>query len=213
MIKILLVEDHDILRDGLKSILEEESDFFGVLEAKNGSEAIEVLLKERVDVVIMDINMPVMNGLETTKYICQNFKDVSVIALSMLNHDTYLYKMLEAGAKGYLLKSTNKEELLYAIKKVETGGTYICSEMTLSILDKPIREGFDIGNNAVHLSKTEREVLKEIADGLTNEEIATKLFKSRRTIETHRANLVLKTHSKNTAALIKFAILNGYIKD
>ncbi len=213
MIKILLAEDHEILRDGLKSLLKDEPGLSVVEEAKNGKEAIEKIASTEIDVAILDINMPIMNGLETAQYLNLHHKNVKVLVLSMLDHDKYLSQMFEAGATGYLLKSTCKEELIYAIKKVAKGGTYVCSEMTLNILDKPKQE-FDTlpGNSSVPLSKRELEVLQQIAEGLTNNEIAVKLFTSRRTVETHRMNLIEKTKSKNTAALIKFAILNGYIK-
>ncbi len=213
MIKILLAEDHEILRDGLKSLLKDEPDLIVVEEAKNGREVIEKLSITEVDIVIIDINMPVMNGLETTQYLQEHFKNIKVLVLSMLDNDKYLTQMFEAGATGYLLKSTSKEELIYAIKKVAKGSTYVCSQMTLNILDKPRQDTDAVASQTtVSLSKRELEVLQQIAEGLTNNEIAVKLFTSRRTVETHRMNLIEKTKSKNTAALIKFAILNGYIK-
>ncbi len=213
MIKILLAEDHEILRDGLKSLLKDEPGLAIVEEAKNGKEVIEKISMTEVDIAIMDINMPIMNGLETTQYLHQNHKGVKVLVLSMMDNDKYLTHMFAAGATGYLLKSTSKEELIYAIKKVAKGGTYICSEMTLNILDKPKRNYDSLtGHSSVYLSKRELEVLQQIAEGLTNNEIAVKLFTSRRTVETHRMNLIEKTKSKNTAALIKFAILNGFIQ-
>lgn len=213
MIKIMLAEDHEILRDGLKSLLKDEPGLSVVEEAKNGKEVIEKISQVDVDVAIIDINMPVMNGLETTQYLNEHYKKVKILVLSMMDNDKYLTQMFEAGATGYLLKSTCKEELIYAVRKVAKGGTYICSEMTLNILDKP-KQDFDslTGQCAVSLSKRELEVLQQIAEGLTNNEIAVKLFTSRRTVETHRMNLIEKTKSKNTAALIKFAILNGFIK-
>ena len=213
MITILLAEDHEILRDGLKSLLKDEPDLLVVEEAKNGQEVVDKIKNLAVDLVIIDINMPLMNGLETTLYLNEHHKDVKVLVLSMLDNDRYLSQMFEAGATGYLLKSTSKEELIYAIKKVAKGGTYVCSEMTLNILDKPKNDvNGESMQNAVSLSKREIEVLRQIAEGMTSKEIAKKLFTSTRTVETHRMNLIEKTKSKNTAALVKFAILNGFIK-
>jgi DNA-binding NarL/FixJ family response regulator len=213
MINIMLAEDHEILRDGLKSLLKDEQDLTVVEEAKNGQEVILKIPHVDVHVVIMDINMPIMNGLETTKYLHEHHKDIKILVLSMMDNDKYLSQMFEAGASGYLLKSTSKEELIYAIKKVAKGGTYVCSEMTLNILEKPKTDGkSDLDPNAVSLSKREIEVLRLIAEGMTSKEIAKKQFTSTRTVETHRMNLIEKTKSKNTAALVKFAILNGFIK-
>lgn len=213
MIKILLAEDHEILRDGLKSLLKDEPGLAVIEEAQNGKEAIEKIANTEIDVAIVDINMPVMNGLETTQYLREHHQNVKVLILSMMDNEKYLSQTFEAGATGYLLKSNSKEELVYAIKKVARGGTYICSEMTLNIMDRP-KQDFDplTGQCSVSLSKRELEVLLQIAEGLTNNEIAEKLYTSRRTVETHRMNLIEKTKSKNTAALIKFAILNGFIK-
>jgi DNA-binding NarL/FixJ family response regulator len=213
MITILLAEDHEILRDGLKSLLKDEPDLLVVEEAKNGQEVVEKIQNQAIDLIIIDINMPLMNGLETTLYLQEHHKEIKVLVLSMLDNDKYLSQMFEAGATGYLLKSTSKEELIYAIKKVAKGGTYVCSEMTLNILDKPKTNGSgETMLNAVSLSKREIEVLRQIAEGMTSKEIAKKLFTSTRTVETHRMNLIEKTKSKNTAALVKFAILNGFIK-
>jgi DNA-binding NarL/FixJ family response regulator len=212
MINILLAEDHEILRDGLKSLLKDEPGLFVIVEAKNGKEVVERIQHVEVNVAIIDINMPLMNGLETTQYLNQHYNDVKVLVLSMLDNEKYLSQLFEAGATGYLLKSTSKEELIYAIKKVAKGGTYICSEMTLNMLGKPKPDGAFMDHNAVSLSKREIEVLRHIAEGMTSKEIAEMLFTSSRTVETHRMNLIDKTKSKNTAALVKFAIINGFIK-
>lgn len=212
MIKVLLAEDHEILRDGLKAILSGNSEISIVGEAGNGQEVIEHLKNVEPDVILMDINMPVMNGVEATQYISKNYPDIKVVILSMMEHENYLNQLKEAGAKGYLIKSTSKEELIYAIKMVQKGHMYVCSGMTMNLLSKPKQEetAFTYPPSA-NLSKREVEVLKLIAEGLTNNEIAERIFTSRRTVETHRMNLISKTGTKNTATLIKYAIKNGLL--
>jgi DNA-binding NarL/FixJ family response regulator len=220
MIKILLVDDHKIIRDGIKSLLKEEADIQVIGEASNGRELIDMLPKVEVDVILMDINMPVMDGFETTKYVTANCPDIKVLVLSMLDHENYISRMMEVGALGYLLKNTGRDELLHAIKMVASGNTYICSDIAINLL-KIINDGsvpkveepqpnLEKTTNT-ELSKREIEVLKLIAEGFTNAEIADKLFTSKRTIESHRQKLIEKTHAKNTAALIKYAISKGLI--
>jgi DNA-binding NarL/FixJ family response regulator len=203
MIRVILAEDHDILRDGLQSILANDDQIKIVGEASNGKMLIDLMKTVPVDVVLMDINMPVMNGLEATEYITENYKKVKVVALSMMEHSSYLQQMLKAGAKGYILKSTGKNELISAIKKVMDNEIYISQEMASKQDEK---EG------KIKLTKRELQVLELLAEGLTNKEIAEKIFLSKRTVETHRKNLIVKTKSKNTSSLIKYAINEGILK-
>jgi DNA-binding NarL/FixJ family response regulator len=212
MIKVFIGEDHEIVRDGLKSLLTDIPGVSVVGEAANGKEIIETIPGD-TDIVLMDINMPVMNGIETTKQIQQKYDGINVLVLSMMDHENYVAEMFNAGAKGYMLKNTGKEELLYALKRIKEGGMYVSPEIMAKSLEKMVllsREN-QRSVSSVALSKRELEVLKLLAEGLTNNEIAEKLFTSRRTIETHRKNLIDKTASKNTAALIRFAIMNGII--
>lgn len=212
MIKVFIGEDHEIVRDGLKSLLRDTPGVSVVGEAANGKEIIDNIPGD-TDIVLMDINMPVLNGIETTKQIQQKYDGINVLVLSMMDHENYVAEMFNAGAKGYMLKNTGKEELLYALKRIKEGGMYVSPEIMAKSLEKMVllsRENQRSVSN-VALSKRELEVLKLLAEGLTNNEIAEKLFTSRRTIETHRKNLIDKTASKNTAALIRFAIMNGII--
>jgi len=212
MIKVFIGEDHEIVRDGLKSLLRDTPGVSVVGEAANGKEIIDNIPGD-TDIVLMDINMPVMNGIETTKQIHQKYDGINVLVLSMMDHENYVAEMFNAGAKGYMLKNTGKEELLYALKRIKEGGMYVSPEIMARSLEKMVllsRENQRSVSN-VALSKRELEVLKLLAEGFTNNEIAEKLFTSRRTIETHRKNLIDKTASKNTAALIRFAIMNGII--
>ncbi|QCR21451.1 response regulator transcription factor [Pontibacter sp. SGAir0037] len=229
MIKLILTDDHKIIRDGVKALLRDEQNIQVVGEASDGEELIELLSKQSADVVLMDINMPRRDGFETTRYLKEHFPSVMVLVLSMHNHGSYVNKVLEAGAKGYILKNAGKEELTSAIKLVASGNLFICSDVALELLKKAqyttVRssgEGMSVSspapespdaNTSQHreLTKREVEVLLLIAEGYTNAEIADRLFTSKRTVETHRQNLLEKTQMKNTATLIKFALQNGLI--
>ncbi|MBC5992255.1 response regulator transcription factor [Pontibacter cellulosilyticus] len=208
LVRVIIAEDHIILRQGLRMLLEEDSEIEVVGEAGNGQELLDLLADNQVDVVLMDINMPVMSGVEATEQVVKNYPETKVIALSMLNNLPYVQKMLQQGASGYLLKTTGKDELKSAIKLVAGGTNYICSELSMNILTDKYMTGPAEGEakNESGLSKREIEVLTLIAEGYTNAEIADKLFTSKRTIETHRQNILEKTGAKNTANLIKYAI-------
>lgn len=214
-INILLAEDHGIVREGLRLLLHDEEEVNVVAEAANGKEALELLKKKHVNVILMDMNMPEMNGLECTKAVKEKFPEVNVLILSMYDHENYLLDVLDAGADGYLLKSSSKDELLFAINKVANGGVYISPEFTLNLLTrKRLEKSISTVAPApkVTLSDREMDVLELIAQGLTNAEMADKLFISVRTIETRRKKLLEKTGTSNTATLIRYAILNGLIK-
>lgn len=218
MINIVLADDHKIIRDGIKALLKGENMLI-TGEAANGRELLEMLAVTSPDVIIMDLNMPEMDGFETLARIKEAYPQQKVLVLSMLDHEQYVFKALQAGASGYALKSIGKEELLCAIHLLESGNKFICTEISLNLLakfqhgpllqttcpqEKPEKKASD-------LSQREIEVLRLIAEGLTNAEIADKLFTSKRTIESHRQNIIEKTQVKNTAALIKYALINGII--
>lgn len=212
MINILLAEDHVLLRDGLKLLLTDQPEMQVVAEASNGKEVQRLLQENSVDVAILDINMPEMDGIQTAEYIRQAYSNVKVIMLSMLDNESYVTKSFQAGATGYILKNTGKEEFINAIKLVMEGHPYISHKIS-ALLVKRIKP--DVVENVevdIHLSNRELEILNYIAEGFTNGEIAEKTFTSKRTVETHRKNLIEKTGTKNTASLIKYAILNGILK-
>lgn len=217
MVNIILADDHKIIRDGIKAFLREDADINVVGEASNGNELLQTLSSVKPDVVLMDINMPEMDGFAATQAIKEQYPDVKVLILSMLDHEKYVQKMLDAGAMGYTLKNTGKDELLYAIKMVAEGNKFISTDVALSFLNKlqvqsPVIAKPTIEKKTGELSAREIEVLKLIAEGMTNAEIADKLFTSKRTIESHRQNIIEKTQVKNTAALIKYALNNGIIE-
>lgn len=217
MIRLMLADDHAILRDGLRALLAAEPGIELVGEASNGAELLILLASTPADVVLVDVNMPVLDGFETTTELQQRFPEVKVLVLSMLDHEHYVLRMLQAGALGYVLKNAAFQEITYAIRTVAAGQRFLCSEIGLNMLYKAAGGGptgsSELAEPAggVGLTARELEVLKLIAEGLTNSEVADKLFTSKRTIETHRQNIIGKTGAKNTAALIKLAVRQGFI--
>ena len=217
MIRVFLVDDHPIVRDGIRSLLEREPALEVVGTAGNGQELLDQLPNIPTDLVLVDINMPVMDGYTTTLRLREEYPDVRVLALSMLVEELYIGRMLDAGASGYLLKSTGKEEIIHAIRMVMEGKQFLCAEVGLAMLHKVLDWNASgppaaTTQKSQLLSKREMEVLQLIAEGLTNAEIADQLFTSKRTVETHRQNILEKTQAKNTAALVKIALADGLIK-
>ena len=217
MIRIILVDDHAIIRDGIQSLLREEEDFQVVGEASDGQQLLELLEHTPADVVVLDLNMPNMDGFHTLVELQTLHPQVRVLVLSMLDHERYVAQALTAGATGYALKNSGRNELLYAITAVAAGEPFLCTSIGLNLLSRlqkaPDSAAGDASRVESNLSKRELEVLGLIAEGLTNAEIADKLFTSRRTIETHRQNIIEKTQAKNTAALIKFAVSSGLLSE
>ena len=214
-IRLILVDDHTIIRDGIKALLKDKEDIQVVGEAGNGKELLSLVANTPADVVMMDVNMPEMDGFETTTYLKEPYDHLKVLVLSMLDHESYISKILAAGASGYMLKNTGREELVCGIRIVASGGQFICSTVALNLLKKLQNPNYKPvsteDKQTRDLSQREVEILKLIADGLTNAEIADKIFTSKRTVETHRQNIIEKTKAKNTAALIKYAISKGII--
>lgn len=212
MINVLLAENHLILRDGIKALLKDHPEIKIIAEASNGTEVQKLLVDSDVDLLILDINMPEMDGLKTAEYVKENHKNIKVLVLSMLDQEKFVSKSLAAGALGYILKTTGKDELVNAIKMVAKGDPYISHKISASMI-KNLNYTFHSDQKIeVDLSPRELEILHLIADGMTNAEIADKIFTSKRTVESHRKNLIDKTGTKNTAALIKFALVNGILK-
>ena len=217
MTRIVLADDHTILRDGIRALLSAEADLEVVGEASNGTEVLAILETIPVDVVLMDVQMPVLDGFATMPELRRRFPEVHVLVLTMLDHENYVARMLEAGALGYVLKNAAISEITHAIRTVAAGNLFLCTEIGLSMLHKAVAQSGSAMANAADnhtgadLTARELEVLKLIAEGLTNGEISDKLFTSKRTIETHRQNIIAKTQAKNTAALIKLAVSRGLI--
>jgi DNA-binding NarL/FixJ family response regulator len=215
MINIILAEDHHLVRNGIKTILELQPNLTISGEATNGAEVIK-LLEQKVpaDVVLADMNMPVVSGLELTEKLHQEYPKLKIIILSALDHEKYVVKAFQLGACGYLLKNVRADELLFAIKHVHEGEQYVCSELTSRFLNRLVAlPNLEHSEKVQDLEFTEREIekLRLISEGYTNQEIADKIFTSKRTVEGLRQVLIDKTGSRNTAALVRFALVNGLI--
>lgn len=200
----MIADDHQVLLDGLKMMMEGYSHVDVIDTASNGQEVLEKLDSIEVDVLLMDIQMPIMDGYTTAKLVNSNFPNVKIIILSMHNERAYVEKMFALGVSGYLLKSAGKEEIIQAIEKVNDGGQYFSSEIMTSLLTQNTKKSTSITTS--ELTKREKEILGHIAGGMTNPEIAKKLFLSVDTIKTHRKNMMRKLNVNNTAGLVKHAI-------
>lgn len=210
-VQILLVDDHDIVRDGIKALLEDEIGFSIAAEASDGTEAIEVCKNTDLDLVLMDISMPQMGGIEATEKIKKQYSDVKVLALTMMDEDQHIRKMIEAGASGYILKSSDQVELIDAITTILNGQHYFSSDASQSVMMDLVKGKKSPSGNADQITKREREVLALIVDEHTNQQIADELYISVRTVDSHRRNLLQKTGAKNTAGLVTYAIKNDLV--
>ncbi|MXV53233.1 response regulator [Pedobacter sp. HMF7647] len=217
MIRIVLVEDHSVVRSGLSFLLKGEKDFRVTGEASNGMEALRLLeTSVEADVLLTDINMPFMNGLELTRKVREKYPTIKTLILSMLEHEKYLIEAFDSGACGYALKNIDAQELVCGLRMVSQDRRFICAELASTLFDKVTRfyekESESIRAVSADLSPREMEVLGLIADGFTNQEIADKLFTSKRTVEGHRLSLIDKTETRNTASLIQYAFRAGLLK-
>jgi DNA-binding NarL/FixJ family response regulator len=204
-INLLIADDHQLIIDGLIKILETEKTIGEIYSANNGREAVDKALTHDIDCVIMDINMPVLNGLEATKLIKKEKPEIKVIAVSMFCDASIVSKMMKSGADAFINKDTGKSELLRAIGKVMNKEKYISPEISANLFTHLTDRNVNTHDNEKHLTPREIEVIRYIADGLTNNEIAAKLFLSPGTVDTHRKNILAKLGLKNTAALVKYA--------
>jgi two-component system response regulator NreC len=215
-LKVILAEDHLIVRDGIRLLLERMESIHVVGEATNGTEVLEMLNQGlEADVVLTDISMPEMDGISLIKALKTAYPDIKVVILSMLDQQKYIIEAFSEGALGYLLKNTGLDELVFAIRQASMGQKYLCSELSFKYMDEVMQRQVGISavqHPLVELSSREVEVLNLIAEGLTNNEISDQLFLSRRTVEGHRQALIEKTGVRNTAALIRYAVLNGFVK-
>jgi DNA-binding NarL/FixJ family response regulator len=207
-IRLILVDDHQIVLDGLKALLDDLDGFDCVATAENGQKALDLLQVFEVDLVLMDIDMPVMNGMEATRRIKKHHPKVKVISLTQHSERGMVRQLLDCGSDGYLLKNIAQDELADAIRKVNNGENVFSSEVTLSLAGKAVEKN----SNGVEVELTEREleILALIAEGLSSKQIGEKLFISPRTVDTHRTNLMNKLEIHNIAGLIRFAFKNGY---
>ncbi len=213
-IKVLLVDDHAILREGVHALLAREPDITVVGEAADGQEAVEQVPRLRPDVVIMDIVMPRMNGLEATRLITERYADVRVLILSMYDDHEYVVQIIQAGASGYVLKRVVTEDLVRAIHEVHAGESFLYPPIAATLIGDYLRVTQGERGGAARgesLTVREREVLRLIADGNSNQDIAEQLGLSRKTVDSHRANAMRKLDLHDVTEVVKYAIRTGLI--
>lgn len=213
-INLAIADDHKIFREGLKAILEDQPSFSIVAEAGNGQELIDLLPEKKPEVVLMDIKMPVMDGMEATARIHEQFPEVKVLALSMYHEDKYIVDMMKAGASGYILKNAEPGEIIEAVTTVYAREFYFNERLSVTLVKQlvGVRPGVrEDHQEMVDLNERETEILRLICQEYTNIEIADKLFLSVRTVEGYRTRLFEKIGSRNIAGLVIFAIKRGII--
>jgi DNA-binding NarL/FixJ family response regulator len=209
-IHVLVADDHKLFRDGLVATLKHIRSIGIIHQASNGREVLELLKVKNCHIVFMDINMPIMDGVNATKKITENHQPVKVIALSMHDDQKHVVDMFDAGALGYLLKDTDKEELEEAIHVVMSGRTYFSSAISGRLVEQAISKSKNIIPVEHTLTDRETQVLKYIYQELTTKEIAEKMDVAEKTIENFRSSIMNKTGARNIAALVKYAIKHGY---
>lgn len=207
-IKIFIIDDHEIFRNGLKLVFSKNKEIEIVGESGSGEEFLSIMNEVDFDVALMDIKMKGIDGIETTTKAIQKKEDIKVLVLSTFGEEEFLHQMINAGAKGFLLKNVDKETLFNAIKLIHTGQNYFSPELLPFFTRKYMNPD---ENDDVSLTKRELEILQLISEGNSNAEIADKLFISIRTVDTHKTNLITKTGSKNVVSLLIYAIKNGII--
>jgi two-component system response regulator NreC len=213
-IRIVLADDHTIIRSGLRLLLEQQPDFKVVAEAADGRQAVQLVSKHHPDVVILDIGMPQLNGIEATRQIVAQESHPNVVILSMHSDESYVLRALKAGARAYILKNAAEADLIRAVQAVSEGKSFfspVISKMLLEdyvrqVREKEVEDSYDL------LTPREREILQLIAEGKTNKEIATILGLSTHTIETHRGNILEKLNLHSVPELILYAVRKGIIQ-
>jgi DNA-binding NarL/FixJ family response regulator len=213
MIKVLLAEDHQIVRNGIKNVLESDGRFSVIGEASNGKDVLELITEDVLpDIILADICMPEMTGIELAENLKRNgFRNIKLVFLTMLDSESYVFEAFRTGIHGYLLKNISTDELLFALSHIyHHDNQYLCSDLAVRMI-KQARNLEKISEADIDFSKRETEVLSLIAQGYTNKEIADKLFTSRRTVEGHRQTMINKANVRNSAELIRFAVKHSLI--
>lgn len=214
-LKIILAEDHTVVRNGIKRLIDEQEDMQVVAEASNGQGVLDWLANgKQADIILSDVNMPVVDGLTLFNNLRISNPKLKMIALSMLDSERQIKKCFLAGCSAYLTKSAEPEELIFALRSVGQGRKFVCSEALEKLIPlrfSQIRSEIDDSSDIPDFSDREIEILELISLGLTNQEIADKIFLSKRTVEGHRQSLIDKTGSRNTAVLIHYAMMHELI--
>ena len=213
--KVILVDDHQLIRMGIKALLSSENDIDVIGEVNSVKDVFKTLDANKPDIVLMDISLDDGDGILITKDICDNYKNIKVIMLSMHVKEDFIQRSLKAGASGYILKDSPKEELIRAIKEVDKGGKYFASEVSQLMVSSYVVKAGDFTDKRrknTGLTNREVEVIRLLSDGLSNQKIAVQLSISHRTVDTHRTNIMQKVKVKNVAELVKYAIINKLIE-
>lgn len=213
-IKIILVDDHQMFRDGVKSVLSDEANIEIIGEVGNGNDLYELLKSKSPDLIITDISMPDISGIEITKYVSEKYPDIKILILSMHSNEEFITKSLSVGAHGYLPKDTSMNELLEAINTIYNGDNYFNKDISDTILKSIINKSKSTNGNAKSetLTKREKEIVSHVVEGLTNKEIAGKLYISIRTVDSHKNNIMQKLNLKSSVELVKYAIKNNLVR-
>jgi two-component system response regulator NreC len=214
MLNVLLVEDHAIVRQGIRAILEEEADVAVVGETGDGSRALELIELHRPQIVLMDLSLPGLGGIEAIRQIHGRFPGVRVVVLSMHESEEYVFRALRAGAAGYVVKRSTSTELVLALRAVAAGSTFLSPSISAILINDYVQRADSQGRDDEALdilTPREREILQLIAQGLNNRQIAGRLHISIKTVETHRGNMMSKLDVHDRAALVQFAIESGLI--
>jgi DNA-binding NarL/FixJ family response regulator len=211
MIRVLVVDDHAILRDGIRSILESQEDILVVGEASDGAEAFEFVSNLQPDIVLMDISMPKTNGLEATRLIKERFPQVKVLIMTQHDNREYIAPALGAGASGYVLKRSGRREMLNALRQVQEQGVFLSSNITQEVLQEYSQPGRNGKEDEHHLTDRERQVLQLVVEGKSNKEIALTFGISPKTVSVHRTNIMSKLGVQNTVELVRYASSNPLV--
>jgi len=209
--KVIIVDDHTLFRNGLRILLNNLENYHVVGEASNGKQFLDLIKTSSPDLVLMDISMPVMDGIEASTIAHELYPDLKIITLSMYGEEDYYYKMVNAGVKGFVLKNSDIKEVKAALDVVYDGGSFFSSELLQNLISS-LKSAPKSQELHSELSEREMEILILICQGLSNQEIADKLFISKRTVDKHRANILEKSESKNTAQLVVYAIKNRFVE-
>lgn len=215
MTKILIADDHAMFADGIASILKSEPTIDVVGTCLDGRAAIDFLKKNQVDILLLDVNLPGLSGIDVCKEVSKSFKETKVLAISMFNEESFVTEILNNGAMGYILKNTGRQELLKAIETVLSGKSYFSDDVTQTIMKGLMnqRTGSKPAEKVLpKISRREKEVLALIIEEHTTQEIANKLFISLKTVESHRSNLLAKLNARNTAGLVRIAMENKLLE-
>ena len=213
VIKIVLADDHKIVRNGVRSLLEKESNIKIVSEADNGADAWKIVKQSKPDILVSDINMPEMNGLELTQKIASSKLPTQVLILSMYDDEAYIIRSVEAGVMGYLPKDADYEDIVTGIKEIAAGNLYYNAEVTRILTNSLLKSPPERRKlrTQIQLTGRESEILKSIVKGNSNKIIADQLYISTRTVDTHRTNIMKKLKARNTADLVRIAIESSLV--